>query len=176
MPLTKAQKAAAVEEIRGKLEQTPTLYLTDYMGLSVEQANTLRSQFRKAGVDFKVIKNTLLRLAMEGLGGYDDLYDHLHGPTAVAFSDEPAAPARVIKDFNKDQNTERPSLKAAFVDGSVYGGDQLDVLASLKSKEELIGDILGLLLSPMTNVAGALQGQGQTLVGALQTLAERGEE
>lgn len=176
MPLTKAQKAAAVEEIRGKLEQTPTLYLTDYMGLSVEQANALRSQFRKAGVDFKVIKNTLLRLAMEGLGGYDDLYDHLHGPTAVAFSDEPAAPARVIKDFNKDQNTERPSLKAAFVDGSVYGGDQLDVLASLKSKDELIGDILGLLLSPMTNVAGALQGQGQTLVGALQTLAERGEE
>ena len=82
----------------------------------------------------------------------------------------------MIKDFNKDQNTERPSLKAAFVDGSVYGGDQLDVLASLKSKEELIGDILGLLLSPMTNVAGALQGQGQTLVGALQTLAERGEE
>ncbi|MDX1547623.1 MAG: 50S ribosomal protein L10 [Rhodothermales bacterium] len=176
MPLTKAQKAAAVEEIRGKLEQTPTLYLTDYMGLSVEQANALRSQFRKAGVDFKVIKNTLLRLAMEGLGGYDDLYDHLHGPTAVAFSDEPAAPARVIKDFNKDQNTERPSLKAAFVDGSVYGGDQLDVLASLKSKDELIGDILGLLLSPMTNVAGALQGQGQTLVGALQTLAECGEE
>lgn len=173
MPLTKTQKSTQVEQITGQLEGAATLYLTDYQGLSVDQVNELRDRFRKSGVDYKVIKNTLLRLAMERIGGYDELYDHLHGPTAVAFSEEPAAPARVIQDFIKDLKVERPELKAAFVDGAVYGSDQLDVLALLKSKEELVADIIGLLLSPMTNVVGALQAQGSNLVGAIKTIADK---
>ncbi len=171
MPLTREQKAAAVEQISGKLEQTPTLYLTDYKGLTVAQANELRRRFRDSGVEFKVIKNTLLRLAMERLGGYDALYEHLSGPTAVAFSEEPAAPARVIKGFLRDADTERPALKVAYVDGSVYLKDQLDVLAALKSKDELLADILGLLRSPMANVVGALQAPGTRLAAILETLA-----
>lgn len=173
MPLTREQKAAAVEEITSILGEATTLYLTDYKGLTVEQANDLRTRFRASGIEYKVIKNTLLRRAMEGIGGYDDLFEYLHGPTAVAFSEEPAAPARVIKKFTSDTRLERPELKAAFVDGACYPGNQLDVLASLKSKEELIADIAGLLLAPITNVVGALQAQGQNLVGALKTIAEK---
>ena len=173
MPLTKEQKAVAVEAITGKLEAAPTVYLTDYKGLSVEQVNELRNRFREAGVEYKVIKNTLLRRAMERIGGYEDLYDHLHGPTAVALTEEPAAPARVIKKFATDTRLELPELKVAFVDGALYPGDQIDVLASLKSKDELIGDIIGLLLSPATNIIGAMQAQGQNLVGALKTIAEK---
>ncbi len=173
MPLTKQQKSVAVDEIVGKLEGVPTIYLTNFQGLTVAEANDLRTRFRDAGVEFKVVKNTLLRQAMERLGGYDGLFDELHGPTAVAFSEEPAAPARVIKKFASTQDAKLPQLKGAFVDGAVFGADALDVLAALKSKDELIGDIVGLLLSPMSNIVGAINGQGSTLVAILQTLAER---
>ena len=175
MPLTREQKAAQVETITERLEASPTVYLTDYKGLTVAEANELRRRFREAGVEYTVIKNTLLRLAMEGLGGYDDLYDHLHGPTAVALSEEPAAPARVIKKFTTDTRRELPGLKVAYVDGAVYPGDQIDVLASLKSKDELLSDIVGLLMAPMTNVVGALQAQGANLAAILQTIAESEE-
>ncbi|MFQ5570673.1 MAG: 50S ribosomal protein L10 [Rhodothermales bacterium] len=174
MPLTKEQKATAVDELTGKLEEISTIYLTDYKGLTVDQSNELRRLFHEAGVEYKVIKNTLLRLAMERLGGYEDLFDHLHGPTAVAFSAEPAAPARVIKKFTDAAKLELPELKAAFVDGAVYESNQLEVLALLKSKDELIADIIGLLMAPITNVVGGLQAQGSNLVGAVQTIAEKG--
>lgn len=173
MPLTKEQKAVFIDEIVEQLQDTTTFYLTDYQGLTVEEANELRQQFRDSGVEYKVIKNTLLRLAMERLGGYDELFDHLHGPTAVAFTAEPAAPARVMKKFVEGKEKQRPELKAAFVDGAFFGPDQLDALASLKSKDELIGDILGLLMAPITNVVGGLQAQGQNIVGALKTIAEK---
>ncbi len=173
MPLTKEQKATAVEAITGQLEAAPMLYLTDYKGLTVEQANDLRRRFREAGVGYKVVKNTLLRLAMEGIGGYDELYDHLNGPTAVAFSEEPAAPARVIKTFTRDTRQALPELKVAYIDGDIYQAGQLDVLAALKSKNELIGDIVGLLMAPITNVVGALQAQGSNLLAILQTISEK---
>lgn len=175
MPMTKDEKAAAVEEITGMLEGTPTVYLTNYSGLTVAQANELRDRFRNAGVEFRVFKNTLVRLAMERIGGYDDLLEHLSGPTAVALSEEPAAPARVIKDFLSDKNTEKPELKAAYIGGAFYGADALDVLASLKSKDELIGDIVGLLLSPASTIVGAIQSPAQTLAGAIRTIAEKAE-
>ena len=173
MPLTKEQKATAVEAITGQLEAAPMLYLTDYKGLTVEQANDLRCRFREAGVGYKVVKNTLLRLAMEGIGGYDDLYDHLSGPTAIALSVEPAAPARVIKTFTRDTRQALPELKVAYIDGDIYQAGQLDVLAALKSKNELIGDIVGLLMAPITNVVGALQAQGTNLLAILQTISEK---
>lgn len=174
MPMTKDQKTAAVAEITEKLSQTSTIYLTNCSGLTVAQANDLRALFRESGIEFRVLKNTLVRLAMESVGGFDEILDKLSGPTAVAFAGEPAAPARVIKRFlEKNATLELPKLKGAFIDGSVYEADALDVLASLKSKDELIGDIIGLLLSPITNVVGALQAQGNNLVGALKTIAER---
>lgn len=175
MPLTKAQKAVALDEITAKIEATPALYFTNYSGLSVEQVNDLRRRFRKAGVEFKVLKNTLVRLSMDRIGGYEGLYDHLHGPTAIAFAEEPAAPARVLKAFLKDLNIEIPEFKGAYIDGALYDSDSLEALSTLKSKDELIGDVIGLLLSPMTTVVGALQAQGSNLVGAIKTIAEREE-
>ncbi|MEM8485250.1 MAG: 50S ribosomal protein L10 [Bacteroidota bacterium] len=175
MALTKEQKTAILEEVTGQLEEASAVYLTNASGLTVEHANELRANFRKSEVQYRVVKNTLLKIAMDKVGGYEDLYDHLAGPTAVAFSTEPAAPARVMKDFAKGPGAGLPALKGAFIDGDVYGSDALDMLAALKSKDEILGDILGLLTSPMTNVVGALQAQGSNLVGAIKTIAEREE-
>ncbi len=171
--MNKAQKTAAVEAITKRLEDASAVYLTDYSGLTVEQTNQLRGAFRSAGVDYKVLKNTMVRLAMEKLGGFDGLFDHLHGPTAVAFSEDPSAPARVIKKYLKDSKLEKPAFKAASIEGEIF--DSLEALAALKSKEELIGDIIGLLMAPVTNIMGSLQAPGSNLVGALKTLAEREE-
>lgn len=175
MPLTKSQKSAAVDELVSLLQEAPIVYLTNFDGLSVEKATELRNQFRQNGVSYKVVKNTLLKRAMDQVGGFDDLYGHLSGPTAVALSSEPAAAARVIKKFTKDNNTERPEFKAAYIDGAVYDQGSLDILASLKSKEEIIGDIAGLLLSPIQNVVGGLSGTGSTLVAAIKVISEKAE-
>lgn len=175
MPMTKNEKEVMVDEIASTLESKSIVYLTNYSGLTVAQANELRNRFRNSGVEYKVYKNTLVRLAMERLGGFDDMIDHLHGPTAVAFGGEPSAPARVIKKFAQDQNIERPELKAAYIDGAFYGADALDVLASLKSKDELIGDILGLLIAPIANIVGAVQAPGRTLASQINEIAEKAE-
>lgn len=175
MALTKEQKTAILEEVTSQLEDASAVYLTNASGLTVENANALRADFRKSEVQYRVVKNTLLKIAMDKVGGYEELYDMLAGPTAVAFSNEPAAPARVMKDFAKGPGEGLPALKGAFIDGDVYGADALEMLAALKSKDEILGDILGLLTSPMTNVVGALQAQGSNLVGAIKTIAEREE-
>lgn len=176
MPKTRETKQAVVDEIAQTLDDHTIIYLTDYSGLTVAQANELRNRFRSSGVSYKVYKNTLIRRAMEQLGGYDDLFDHLHGPTAVAFTEEPAAPARVIKNFIKDESVERPELKAAYVDGAFYAPGSLDVLASLKSKDELIGDILGLLMAPVQNIIASVQAPGQNLAGAIRAMEEKEKE
>lgn len=173
MALTKKQKATIVDEVTTQLEDASTVYLTNASGLTVENANALRKKFRESDIQYRVVKNTLLRLAMDRVGGYEELYDLLSGPTAVAFTNEPAAPARVIKKFSSDSGDGLPELKGAFVDGAVYGADSLEALASLKSKDELVADIIGLLMSPMTNVVGAVQAQGSNLVGAIKTISER---
>ena len=173
MAMTKTQKTEAVEELVVKLEKAPTVYLTNYSGLTVAQANELRGKFRQAGVDFKVVKNTLLRLAMDRIGGYDELLDYLSGPTAIAFTEEPSVPAKIIKKFVKDQKTEHPSLKGARVEGAIYHADALDLLAELKSKDELLGEIIALLTSPISNIVNALQAPGSSIVGAIQVIAER---
>jgi large subunit ribosomal protein L10 len=175
MPLTKQQKTEALGAIADQLAEANTVYLTDYQGLSVEQATGLRRAFREADVQYKVLKNTLLRRAMEEKGGFDELLDQLNGPTAVAFTNDPAGPAKVLVKFLKDNDLEIPRFKGAFIDGAIYDGDQLDVLASLKSKDELLADILGLLMAPITNVASALGAQGSGLASVIQQISEKEE-
>jgi large subunit ribosomal protein L10 len=166
MAMTKAQKAATVDTLAERLEGAPVIYLTNFQGLTVEQATELRSMFREAGVEYAVVKNTMLRRAMEKVGGYDDIYDMLHGPTAAA---------RVMKKFRDDGKLEIPALKGAHVDGSVYQADALELLAKLKSKDELLGEIVSLLQAPMANISSALTAQGETLAGAIRTIAEKEE-
>ncbi len=171
MPLTRKKKEALVDEMAETLEGATFVYLTDFSGLDVAQTNALRSRFFEAGVNYTVCKNTLLRLALRRLGGLDALADHLAGPTAVAVSEEPAAPARAIKDFLAEHDTEQPALKVAYIDGALYEDGDLDALAALKSKDELLGDILGLLAAPMANIVGGLQSPGSRLAGALQSMS-----
>lgn len=174
MPLTKQQKHEAVEQIAEDLAGANTVYLTDYQGLSVERANALRREFYSANITFKVLKNTLLRRAMDDAEvDFSGLYEYLHGPTAIALSSEPAAPAKVIQKFIKGSEAGLPRLKGAYVDGAFFGPDQLDVLAALKSKDELVAEILGLLLAPIQNVTGALKSPGAALASVIQQIAEK---
>ena len=175
MPLTQQQKREALGAITEQLDTANTVYLTDYQGLTVAQANGLRRAFREADIEFKVLKNTLLKRAMEEKGGFDELFDQLNGPTAVALSNDPAGPAKVLKKFLADNALEIPRFKGAYIDGAIYGEGNLDVLASLKSKDELIADILGLLLAPITNVARALSASGAGLASIVQQISEKEE-
>jgi len=177
MPKNRAEKAEIIDEIGEKLDEYPILYLTNFSGLTVAQSNDLRGRFREAGVEYQVTKNTLARIALDRLEGMDALEEFFAGPTAVAFSEDPAKPARVIQDFVEEEDVERPELKVAWVEGDLYEGhDALDTLADLKSREELIGEIVGLLLSPSQNVVGGLKSSGQNLAGILQTLSDEDDE
>lgn len=176
MPLTRDKKAVIVDEIAETLDGASIIYLTNFTGLTVGQSNELRGRLRAADVDYRVCKNTLMQLALDRIGGLEELEAFLHGPTAVAVSDDPSKPARVIKDFLEENDLDRPELKAAYIEGEIYEGpDALDVLAKLKSREELVGDVIGLLMGPIQNIAGGLQGAGGTLAGIVQTLADRDE-
>jgi large subunit ribosomal protein L10 len=172
--MTKTQKETVVAEIAQMLDANTIVYLTNYSGLTVSQANNLRNRFRDAGVSFKVYKNTLVRLAMEERPAYSELLEYLKGPTAIAFGGEPSAPARVIRDFLKDeQSVTHPEVKAVYIDGAFYGEGSLDILASLKSKDELIGDVIGLLLAPVSNVVGKVQAPARNLTAAIREIADR---
>lgn len=175
--MTRSEKAAVIEELKGKFENSSFFYVTDSSTLTVEQVNKLRGLLFEQGIEMRVVKNTLAQKALESAPderNYAELFDALKGPTALMFTEVANAPARVIKDFRKDH--ERPLLKAAYIDSSVYmGDDQLDALASLKSKEELIGEVITLLQSPIKNVLGSLQSGGNTIAGLLKALEERGE-
>lgn len=169
--MKKEHKAVVIEEITERLKNSNAVYLTSFQGMTVSQSNDLRDKFRAAGIEFKVLKNTFVRRAMDSLGGYEGVYTFLNGTTAVAFTSDPAAPARVLKDFIK--TNDKLQFKVAYVDGAVFESSHLEALTTLKSKDELIGEIVGLLLSPITNVVGALQSGGSNIMGILKTISEK---
>ncbi|TVQ67169.1 MAG: 50S ribosomal protein L10 [Balneolaceae bacterium] len=171
---TISEKKAIVEEITGHLNSSNAVYVTNYSRMSVSDMGLLRGKFREGNVFFKVYKNTLVKRAMDTIGGYEKLYPSLEDQNGFAFVDEElAAPAKVLKDYIKEH--KKPQFRAALIDGEFYGEEQLEALASMKSKDEIIGDILGLLMSPINNIIGGLQAQGGNLVGAVKTIAEKGE-
>lgn len=176
--MTKAEKIATVEALKEKFSNTDFFYVTDASTLTVEKTNELRRKLFDQGIEMQVVKNTLAIKALQALPeekNYSPLFDHLKGPSAIMFTSVANSPARVIKDY-RGKDGERPILKAAYIDSSVYeGDDQLGVLSSLKSKEELLGDLLGLLQAPIQNVMGALNSGGNTLSGLLKALEEKGE-
>ena len=175
--MTRTEKSNQIAELKDKLSNSNFFYLTDSSSLTVEQINELRGKFFEKGIEMRVVKNTLAKKAMEQAsesGAFEEMYDSLKGPTAILFSDVANAPAKIIKEFRGDK--ERPILKAAYIDSSVYiGDDQLKALASLKSKEELIGEIITLLQSPAKTVISSLQSGGNKLSGLIKALGERAE-
>lgn len=173
--MTRQEKDQFIESIAEKLEASKNLYLADISGLTVSDTNELRRLCFNKGVEVQVVKNTLLRKAMEkAKGNYEESYELLVGNTALMTSERGSVPAKVIKEFRKKH--DKPVLKAAFIEESFYLGDeQVKELASLKSKDELIGEIIDLLQSPAKNVISALQSGGNNLSGILTTLADRPE-
>ena len=173
--MTRQEKDQFIDSIAEKLKASKNLYLADISGLTVSDSNELRRLCFNKGVEVQVVKNTLLRKAMEKVeGNYEEAYELLVGNTALMTSESGSVPAKVIKEFRKKH--DKPVLKAAFIEESLYLGDeQVKELASLKSKDELIGEIIGLLQSPAKNVISALQSGGSNLSGILTTLADRPE-
>jgi large subunit ribosomal protein L10 len=175
--MTRAEKTTALAELKEKFSNNSFFYLTDSSTLTVEQVNKLRGLCFEKGVEMKVIKNTLAIKALQDAPeekGYSELFESLKGPTAIMFTETANVPAKIIEEFRKEH--ERPFLKAAYIDTSVYvGDDQVKALAALKSKEELIGEIIGLLQSPAKTVISSLKSGGSTIMGLLKALEERAE-
>ena len=171
--MTKEEKNNILEELKREFAKQTVFYLADTSDLTVADASKLRRLCFKSGVKIRVAKNTLIRKALEANNVVDaDLIATLHGPTSILFSEVANAPAKVIKEFRK--TSEKPVLKAAYIETAVFIGDkQVDNLASLKSKNELIGEIIGLLQSPAKNVISALQSGGGKIAGILKTLENR---
>ena len=176
--MTKAEKAAAIEVLKDKFGETSFFYITDASTLTVEQINQFRRLCFEKDIEVRVVKNTLAIKALEAAPeekGYAPLSEALKGPSAIMFTNTANAPAKVLKEFR--ESNEKPVLKAAYIDTDVYmGDDQIEVLAKLKSKEDLIGEVITLLQSPAKNVISALSSGGQTISGLLKALEERGNE
>jgi large subunit ribosomal protein L10 len=158
--MTKQEKNEVIELLKGKFSQYNNFYITDTESLTVAQIGKLRNVCFDKQVEMKVAKNTLIRKALESIDAekYAGVYDSLHKVTALLFSENPKDPAVIISGFRKENNNERPTLKAAFINGDVFVGDnQLKALTQIKTKNELIGEVIGLLQAPIQRVLGALQ-------------------
>src|SRR3954469_20867321 len=173
--MTKEQKNEVIEALKEKFAQYNSFYVTNTEALSVDQIGKLRRICFNKKVEMKWAKNTLIKKALEGLDSsrYSNVFDSLNGVTALLFSENPKEPALIISDFRKSSKGELPTLKAAFIDGDVFAGDdQLETLKALKSKNDLIGEIIGLLQSPAKNVISALNAGGK-LASLVKALEER---
>lgn len=171
--MTREEKISIIEDLTAQLADSNVVYLADISGLDATATSNLRRACFKAGIKLSVVKNTFLKKAFEASeADYGDLASVLKGNTSILLSDTGNAPAKLIKEFRK--KSDKPLLKGAYIDQSVYiGDDQLDSLIAIKSKEEVIGDIIGLLQSPAKNVISALKSGGSTIAGIVKTLSEK---
>tara|TARA_R110002050_G_scaffold220221_1_gene356084 strand:+ start:621 stop:1142 length:522 start_codon:yes stop_codon:yes gene_type:complete len=171
--MTREEKSQVIETLTAQLSDNANIYLADISGLNAGTTTNLRRACYKAGIQLAVVKNTLLKKAMESSDkDFGELTEVLKGNTSLMFSETGNAPAKVIKEFRK--KSDKPLLKGAYIQESIYVGDnQLDNLVDLKSKDELVGEIIGLLQSPAKNVISALKSGGNTIAGLVKTLSER---
>ena len=175
--MTKEEKKEVIGKLTDLLAESKNVYLADISGMDADQTSKLRRLCFSKGVQLQVVKNTLLKMAMESCEkDYNELYKVLKGNTSMMLSETANAPAKAITEFlKKNKDSSRPIFKGAHVEESIYFADQLEVLEHLKSKEELIGEIITLLQSPAKNLISSLQSGGNTLAGLIKTLEERAE-
>jgi len=170
--MNRNEKSELISEIKELLESSSAVYLTDYHGINVEDISSLRNQFRNEGVKYKVYKNTLVKRALDEIGKYDKIADHLVGMTGFAFTTtNPLAPAKIINKYFGDK--EKLSLKACYVEGEYFDGTQLKTLATLPSKNELIASIMGSLDSPVSGIVGAINAVMRDLVSVVDQISQR---
>ena len=173
MPV-REEKVKVVEEIKQKFSECSSAVLVDYKGLTVEEVNGLRNQFRQSGVDYKVYKNTLINIAAKDLG-LDDIIPHLEGPTAIAFgSNDPVAPAKILTETIS--KLKKMELKVGIIEGRVIDVDGINALAKLPSREELIAKMLGSMNAPITNLVGVLSGTIRAFAYTLNAIIEKKEK
>lgn len=173
--MTREEKNKQIEVLTEQLEGMEVMYLTDISGLNAEQTSNLRRLCFKNNIQLSVVKNTLLRKAMERSGkDFEELYPTLKGSTSIMISETANLPARMIKDIRK-KKAEKPAVKGAYIQEAIYlGDDKLELLSALKSKEELVADVIALLQSPIKNVVSGLRGSGGDKIGGLlKALEER---
>ena len=174
--MRKEEKAQILESISAQLSETPNFYITDISGLNAGQTSNLRRECFEKDIKLVVVKNTLFRKALEALQIEEvaQVYPALEGPTAIMYCETPNAPAKLIKKFN-DAGSDKPLLKAAYVQECAFvGADKLNELCNIKSREELIADVVALRQAPARNVISALQNGGpQTIAGLVKTLSEK---
>ncbi len=172
--MNRVEKQQAIDAIAETLSDANVFYLADTSSMDASNTSNLRRQCFNKNIKMTVVKNKLLQKAMEKIEGkdYSEMYSVLAGPTAIMIAEVGNAPAKLIKDFRK--KNDRPILKAAYIEEAIYiGDDQLDALSNIKSKEELLGEIVALLQSPAKNVVSALKSGGSTIAGLVKTLSER---
>jgi large subunit ribosomal protein L10 len=173
--MKKEDKSAIIKQLESTINSYAHFYLADIGGLNAAETSELRRVCYKQDIKLVVVKNSLLQKALESSSvDFTEIFGSLKGETSVLLSNTGNAPAKLIKDFSKSSKKKKPLLKAAYVEESFYiGENQLDALVSVKSKNELLGELIGLLQSPAKNVVSALQSGGNTIHGVLKTLAER---
>ncbi len=170
--MKKSEKEQVITEVTETVSRSTAMYFTDFSGLTVEQATDLRRELRKAGVEYRVVKNTLIKKALEQATGYDKVYDKLIGPTGIAFAFEDAVvPAKVINKFA--EKNHKLSLKIAVLDKQVYDGSKLKELAQLPSKKELMAAILGSIQSPLAGVPSVINAVLRDLVSVVSEIEKK---
>lgn len=170
--MKRSEKEQVVAEVAEVVGRSRGLFFTDFSGLTVEQATELRREFRKSGIEYKVVKNTLIQKALESVTGYDKVYDRLVGPTGVAFAfDDPVAPAKIIQKFIDKHS--KLSLKACVLEKQVYDGSKLEELAKLPSRKDMMASIIGSIQSPMAGVPQVVNAVIRDLVSVIGEIEKR---
>ncbi|MGA9117548.1 MAG: 50S ribosomal protein L10 [Bacteroidota bacterium] len=170
--MKRAEKERVVAEVLAEVERARGLFFTDFAGLTVAQATELRREFRKAGVGYRVVKNTLIRKALERATGYEEVYDRLTGPTGIALAyDEAVAPAKIIQRFAEKH--KKLSLKVCVVERRVYDGSKLDQFAKLPTRPEVMAQTLGIIQAPIAGVPGVLQAVVRDLVSVVAEIEKK---
>jgi large subunit ribosomal protein L10 len=175
--MRKEEKALIIDELVDKINEASAFYVADSGGMTVEQINKFRKMCFERGLEYKIYKNTLVKKALERVGGEFAEFNGkaLKGFSGLIFANDAKKPAQLLKDFTKSNNIDKPALKGAVIERSgVYiGADQLDLLVQIKSKQELIGEVITLLQSPAKNVISALKGSSHKIAGIVKTLSEK---
>lgn len=170
--MNKSEKEQMVAEIQEQVSKAQGMFFTDFAGINVENITKLRSEFRKSGIEYRVVKNTLAKKALKNVSGYDAVLDKLVGPTGIAFAyTDAAAPAKIIQKF-KEKN-ENFTLKVCIVEKQVYDGSKLKELAALPSRPEVIASILGSLNAPISGIVGSINAVIRDVVGVLDAMEKK---
>lgn len=170
--MNRSDKEAIVAEVAERAARATAMYFADFTGLTVEEATELRREFRKAGVEYRVVKNTLAKKALERVTGYDRVFEKLVGPTGIAFSyNDAVAPAKIIKKFN--DKSGKLKLKAAILEKQVFDGSRLDELSKLPTRAELMAGVLGIIQAPMSGIVGAIGAVMRDLVNVIDAIEKK---